>query len=71
MPIGADKGCPRSVFRLSVRICIGDGSDRAYPVGLVLSEVSDDAYPAGLLLFEGRLSHPGDMRLPQVGLEIP
>ena len=52
MPIGADKGCPRSVFRLSVRICIGDGSDRAYPAGLVLSEVSDDAYPAGLLLSE-------------------
>ena len=40
-------------------IDIGDGSDSASPVGLVLSEVSDDAYPAGLLLFEGRLSHPG------------
>ena len=43
----------------SVRICIGNGSDRAYPVELVLSEVVDDAYPVGLLLFEGRLSHSG------------
>ena len=66
--------CPRQKIVQSAPTTAVPSGDSTNPDGEALfpaGKVSDDAYPAGLLLFEGRLSHPGDMRLPQVGLEIP